>query len=791
MKTALPLFLLFLLASAPSWVRSEDWNRIATETDEPGFAMRLASITPGSQAEAAGLEVGDYVYQIGARAMRAMASMDREVEEVLWYCRKNGRKGTVTVQPGQLGVHFEEILRPQIDFLRGEIGTRDPRWDDAAVAALSQLQMDPAGAETLWKQVKSLAYPDDELDAFVQAYCGWRASREIPLRATFDRIAKEYDPIPRLYATILEDMAFAAGETDLLRQLHAMDPDSSQIDASLVEKWNQFDSSPLPARSTLDEAIARRDRDLRNEILPVESESTNNMPGQIAHLQKNSRFAPGPGRFSEARFRLPDDTRDFHYSVTVECSVPEHHPVFVSEVRISAQLDSGGPAPQKLSDSLGTSLSVRAREQLPATVNISGYPGKQARRFHGPGTPMPVLGPASATTPAPEKATFRLDIIRSGREIAAYCDGFAYCRLPIDPSLSTSSLYFFVCGMEVDPVNFEIWSLSENSTNTSRSTSGPTADLLTEIRTRFDASYLVLRKPITDLDLFYAEALKRLQESESAKGNLEGVLQIKREREAFGDGSGFSHPEFNERKAGLPALEALRLKYLSERNRLWASGQKERDRLLAEYRLALGKVQQEQTKLGNVDTAVAIRAESDALSEDPRFKGAPQEDSILAKIHLVAKAEVLLWHDGEPLSYRNPAEDSNQYVDATTSDVLLAPGQVLYLRMRSNVVYRSFILTMESKGGTVAIPVTVDNIRYLGPVPEGSAPETDADAVLRQDQRPDKGRPDDEMLAMWNAKPISALSRQTSEWAKSGPGSEWHAYGVVITKDMLQKIAAQ
>lgn len=791
MKTALQLFLIFSLATVPSWIRSEDWNRIATETDEPGFAMRLASITPGSQAEAAGLKVGDYVYQIGERAMRGMVSADREAEEVLWYCRKNGRKATVTVQPGQLGVHFEEVLRPQINFLRGEIGTRDPRWDAAAVAALSQLQMDPSGADTLWRHVKSLAYPDDELDAFVQTYCGWRASREIPLRATFDRIVKEYDTIPRLYATVLEDMAFASGETDLLRRLYAMDPNSSQIEASLVEKWNQFDSSPLTAQPTLNEALARRDRDLRNEILPVESKSTNNMPGQIAHLRQNSPFAPEPGRFSEARFRLPDDTRDFHYSITVECSVPEHHPVFVSEVRISAQLDSGSPIPQKLSDSLGTRISVQAREQLATTVNVSGYPGTQSRRFQGPESPMPVLGPASATTPAPKSATFRLDVVRAGREIAAYCDGFAYCRLPIDPLLATSSLHFFVCGMEVNPVKFEIWSLSENATNTSRSTSDQAPKVLTDIRTRFDASYLLLCKPITDLDLFYSEALKRLQESESAKGNLAAVLQIRRELEAFGDGSGFSRPEFNERKASHPPLEALRLKYLSERKRLSASGQKERDRLLAEYRLALGTAQQEQTKLGNVDSALAIRDEADALNDDPRFKAAPEDDSILAKIHLVAKAEVLMWLNGVPLSYRNQASDSNQYVDATTSDVLISPGQVLYFRMRSNVVYRSFILTMESKGGTVAIPMTVDDIRYLGAVAEGSAPEADTSAVIKQDQRPDKGRPDDDMLAMWNAKPISAQSRQTSEWAKSGPGSEWHAYAVVVTKEMLQKTDAQ
>lgn len=783
--------LLVGLATSPAAVRSQDWERLAAETQEPEFAMRIVAIQPGSQAETLGLEVGDYVYQIGDRAMRGLTGRGRDQEDVLYFCRKSGRADTVLVSPGPIGTSFAEALRPQISYLRGEIGTRDPRWDKAVIEALAKMESRTDLTETLWDQVKSLSYPDDELDAFVRSYCGWRAGREVPVRATFDKIAEKFETMPRLYAALLEEMAFGSGATDVLRRLHAMDPPSSLIPSSQVEAWETFDSSPLPARSTLDEAVARRGRDLRDEIKAVERRNVNNMELQLAHLRRLSPFAPAPGRFSAVWFRMPEDVNDFHYSIAFECVVPTHDEVWASEVRITAAMgdEEGRAGDDQPGNRHLAVIGVQSHPVIGANVKVSSTHGNRSRRLNRPDVTIPVLSESGPGADPLVPAKFRLDIVRLGREIAVYCNGFPYSRIPVDPAAPNSDLTFFTSGIEVKPTGFELWSLEK--TDQRKENPGTGGKVTEEFRNRFETSYLAIHQPVADLDRAYTEALKRLLDSESAKGDYEAALQIRREIEEFGDGSRFSAPYFKERTTSHAPLERLRTKYLQERKRLWDSGRKDRETLLADYRAALTREEQARTRLGDIPAALALREVREALDRDPRFHAPPAEDAFLAKLHLVAKGRIALMHNGAPLPYRNAADNPDKFVDGTSDDFLVAPGDVIQIRMRSSVVYRSFVVALESKGGSIAVPVALKDIRSLGDTFGEDPPKTDAAAVLKIEQRPDAGRPDDEMAAMWEGRALSVLARDASEWAKCGNGEAWHDYAIVVREDMLRKMAPE
>ena len=315
-KSVLFVVLLFFAIAA----FAEDWAKVAAETAEPGFAMRIEQIVPGSQAEQFGLKEGDYFYQIGDHAtqgLRGLRGLRREADEMLFYCRAGGAKGTAVLKSGTFGIGFVETFRPQLEYLRGEIGSPDPRWDGATAEALAMLERDPKAAEKEWNKVAALAYPEDELDAFVRAYCAWRLGRTVPVRDAFEKVHAEFSTMPHLYAAFLEDMAHASGQTDLLRKLRDQDPASSNLTAEQVKGWESFDSSPTPLDRLLEAAEKRRGRNLVPELKACEGEDHEKWAERLDRLKALDTFHSDPGRYTFTKFKLPDDVRDFHYSISL------------------------------------------------------------------------------------------------------------------------------------------------------------------------------------------------------------------------------------------------------------------------------------------------------------------------------------------------------------------------------------------------------------------------------------------------------------------------------------------
>src|SRR5690606_39716107 len=119
-------------------------------------------------------------------------------------------------------------------------------------------------------------------------------------------------------------------------------------------------------------------------------------------------------------------------------------------------------------------------------------------------------------------------------------------------------------------------------------------------------------------------------------------------------------------------IAAMRTKYLAERKRLWNIGRKSRADLQRSYQSALVALEQEQTRLGSLEAALAARNARAALAEDARFSSddpAAGPGSFRGRIHLVAKGEVELRHNGSRLPCRNAFPARNKYTDGTSGEV--------------------------------------------------------------------------------------------------------------------------
>lgn len=318
---------------------------------------------------------------------------------------------------------------------------------------------------------------------------------------------------------------------------------------------------------------------------------------------------------------------------------------------------------------------------------------------------------------------------------------------------------------------------------------------LSDLRRKFEEAFAKLEQPIADLNGSFSQALKRLMDSETAKGHLDGALEVQKEIEAFGDGSSFAPRSFVERKPNHEGLAQLRSKYLAERERLWKTGAKGRGDLLKGYGKALLALEQEQTRQGRLDLALLARQARETMGNDPRFNGdaisLAGSDSFAAVIHFVAKGEVELRHKGERLSYRNTSPDRDKYIDGSSIEFRVEPGDVIHVRMRATAVFRSLILTLESKAGDRAIPLALSDYRYLGVKADAAMLNPKVEDLLKVDAHPEAGSPDGDMADMWNRKSISNLSRTTAEWVKCGDGSDWHDYAIIIQREMMLSVPAE
>jgi len=318
---------------------------------------------------------------------------------------------------------------------------------------------------------------------------------------------------------------------------------------------------------------------------------------------------------------------------------------------------------------------------------------------------------------------------------------------------------------------------------------------LIDLQQKFNVAYAKLNEPVTQLDASYAQALQRLFNGETSAGRLDSAIQVKAEIDGFADGADFDRKAFLKRASENQALEDLRQKYLGARRRMLTQSKDARGALMETFIQALKTLELRQTQAQQLELALSTRRVRETLADDLRFQDLGQQKTegelepaeLEGRIYFVAKGEVELRHNGDKISYRNRAErddgEGKSYVVGETRPRDFKAGDIVLIRMRSQAVYRTMIMALQSEDGSVVMPFKLNDYRYLGEDVRGT--DLDREKLLTIVERPAASAGDPDMVDFWNDTEISKEARSASEWVKIGSGDDWHTYAVLIREDAL------
>jgi len=314
---------------------------------------------------------------------------------------------------------------------------------------------------------------------------------------------------------------------------------------------------------------------------------------------------------------------------------------------------------------------------------------------------------------------------------------------------------------------------------------------LTQLQESFTGALSRLDKPQSDLKTSFVDALDRLLRDESKKGNLEGAAEVKREIDAFGDGSAFVPENFLARATSNVQLEKLRSTFLAQRSKIDEANALTLGNLADTYRQRLLKIEQEQTRQGNLDLALAARKERERNLNDPRFPKATDEKKIdgafEGRLIFAGKGEFEIRLNGDQLRIRNEADNRAQYLEGESQPETIKPGDIVVIRMRSFFVFRAFVCGIEAEDGSLAVPFRAEDYRMLDDSHDVARME--ASDILKLPGRPTSDGADSSQVPAWTRRDLSEPIRQKSEWVRMGSGDEWFRCAVVVRDDMFVKIA--
>lgn len=115
------------------------------------------------------------------------------------------------------------------------------------------------------------------------------------------------------------------------------------------------------------------------------------------------------------------------------------------------------------------------------------------------------------------------------------------------------------------------------------------------------------------IDRSYVATLQRLQREATARGDLEGAIQVKAESERVAGGQ---DPTPTERRMMPAALTASRSRYETEREPIFAAARQQEAEQTRGYLAALDALQKRFTTINQLDKALAAKAERDRVMQE-------------------------------------------------------------------------------------------------------------------------------------------------------------------------------
>lgn len=308
---------------------------------------------------------------------------------------------------------------------------------------------------------------------------------------------------------------------------------------------------------------------------------------------------------------------------------------------------------------------------------------------------------------------------------------------------------------------------------------------ITILKGKFEEAYTRLMQPITDLNQKYLDALQRLLDEESSAGHLGNSLIVKKEIQAFGDGSTYDRNAFEKRETEISALERIRTTYATQRSTIEARLTTAKRDLIRKYSNSLEALEKELTQQQKFELALAAKAERERVlgNTSPQSAG---NGMLNGKLHFIVKGEIEIRHNGERLRFRDESDASN-YIVGESSHAIFNDGDILEFKLKSNNGFRSVVACLLSDDAKVGIPITMANYVILK-APLNWEVESGVTSNDVKGLAPAPGPLDINLPNLWKDLRIPKNLKSSCEWAMIEDATDWNYYAIVIRESNLKAL---
>jgi hypothetical protein len=144
-------------------------------------------------------------------------------------------------------------------------------------------------------------------------------------------------------------------------------------------------------------------------------------------------------------------------------------------------------------------------------------------------------------------------------------------------------------------------------------------DALAELKQAFTTQLAQIQAPLLEWDIKYLAQLDKMERAAMTEGNLELLVAIRGEKEAFQGGPAIPDT--------FPSLQRARATYVGTKQRMQLVNARTEGRLLQAYGRSLQDVQAQLTRGGKLERAIAVRSEVERVEAELRTLAARVDQS--------------------------------------------------------------------------------------------------------------------------------------------------------------------
>ncbi len=457
---------------------------LATETRYPAVGMLVRSISKGRNADKAGVRDNSIIFQRGKHKVWADYVPMQILHEP--YTAKlidpEGNEYEAQLDAGLLGIRARGEYHLEIAYLRGEVGTRDPKWDRQMLVACMTHSSDPELAETALHYAVKLGYPGDALSDFFRVI--FQTFTETGPAKEVEQFFSHFEgkEIPWVYMPPLHNALVVSGRIDFMQRIADQAGTNAVYDPDTIKNFLQWTGGKvqLPEESLLQRALKARGPSLNDKLIGYRKGKPDPNGRKINSLLKISSM---PGRYYSIEFQSDDLPRDIHYHARIWIQANGLSERFASNMRIGfvdRYDEDHGPIPLRYPRLGGVSFSHRhlfvsfTRSVYGTLISTSGneMPGLhwalspiiEIPYVADPDIPESLLERYEKTkrTPGDEPKPIDVDLIRYKNEMAVFVNGVRHLHLPSNPEPDRKiSVALHIVGLKVTMKKLAIWELTE------------------------------------------------------------------------------------------------------------------------------------------------------------------------------------------------------------------------------------------------------------------------------------------------------------------------------------------